>query len=246
MNILYQNLSLAPETESIAAQFNFSIQGLFHADQIQQEALVLTTQGLMVYAPDTKPWQIDFLSNARQHRRHYGGKETLVRACGIKSNQDPLTIIDATAGYGKDGFVLACAGAQVMLVERNPIMAALLDNALKRFYDDKVLSQNIHLTLHFGETLQFLDTQKELFDVIYWDPMHPTRQKSASVKKDMVQLQQWAQPETDPESLIKQSLLYAKDRVVLKWPSKVPSLPHLKPSFIYHGKTVRFEIFKIF
>lgn len=252
MDIFYEIQDLAGAAEKLADHYGFQYRGNIHHHDIQlnQEVLNLTPQGLMVISADAKPWQIDFLNAARQYRRKHGGSETLVRACGIKKNHEPLTIIDATAGYGKDGFVLACAGAKVILVERHPVMAALLENALKRFYESPIDSKNIDIQLCFSEAETFLkhhlnDFSSTLPDVIYWDPMHPVRQKSAQVKKDMAFLQRWIEPEIDPESLIALSLPYVKDRVVLKWPRKATPLK-LKSNFLYEEKTVRFEIFKSF
>ncbi len=249
MDIYCESPELANKAEKLAQRFHIDYKGIMEYSALTQEVLNLTSNGLMIYAPGTKPWKIDFLSTARQYRRKYGGVEMLARACGIKKNQEPLTIIDATAGYGKDGFVLACLGAKVMLIERHPVMAALLEDALKRFYEDPLLSQHIHLSLHFDDSIHFLTHELEkllpqLPDVIYWDPMHPERQKSAQVKKDMALLQQWVNAETNPEALVNFSLPYAKKRVVLKWPQKAPSLINLKPNFIYEGKTIRFEVFK--
>lgn len=246
MDIFYENQDLEEQTILFARQYGFQSQGLICPNAFKKEILYLTTEGLQICIPDTKPSQIDFLSAARQHRRIYGGKETLVKACGIKKDKKPITIIDATAGYGKDAFVLACYGANVILVEQHPVMAALLEDALKRFYAHTTLSHNVSLTLYCDNTVNFLKTLDELPDVIYWDPMHPSRQKSAQVKKDMAFLQQWVAPETELESLIQLSLPYAKDRVVLKWPRKAPGLNSIKPNFIYEEKTVRFEVFKNF
>jgi 16S rRNA (guanine1516-N2)-methyltransferase len=248
MEIYYETPDLANEVSILAQHYHFDEKGLLDVSILTQEVLALTHEGLMVYAPNAKPWQIDFLSSARQHRRKYGGSEVIARACGIKKNKEPLTIIDATAGYGKDGFVLACLGAKVILVERHPVMAALLEDALKRFYKNEI-SENITLKLCFSDTQDFLKNQlnnflPELPDVIYWDPMHPERQKSALVKKDMALLQRWTKPEMEPEELIKFSLPYAKDRVVLKWPKKAAALNNLKPNFVYEENTVRFEVFK--
>lgn len=250
MEIFYETDDLAEEVSRLAKCYDFDDRGEFIPAILHftHEVLLLTREGLMVCALESKPLHIDFLSAARQYRRKHGGSETLVRACGIKKNHEPLTIIDATAGYGKDGFVLACAGAKVIMVERHPVMAALLEDALKRFYQSPIDSKNIEIQLCFSDTETFLKHHLNDFlptrpDVIYWDPMHPVRQKSAKVKKDMAFLQRWIEPEIDPESLIALSLPYVKDRVVLKWPRKATPLK-LKSNFLYEEKTVRFEIFK--
>lgn len=256
--LFYEDLKYKKEAITLAEYYGFSIAGVFSqnsctlllADSDQQPILNLTQKGLMVYSKNTtKPWTIDFLSTQKHYRRHHGGSEMLVRACGIKKNQPPQTVLDLTAGLGRDAFVLACAGAKVIMIERHPIIAALLENAIQRLYSDTEASKNIQLTLYFDNAENFLKNQLQILipdfpDVIYLDPMHPKRQKSASVKKEMQMLQSWIPPENHPEVLLNLSLPYATQRVVIKWPRKAPALLTMTPDFSYEENTVRFEIYK--
>ncbi len=256
---------LIPQANEIAEKFNFilnpdpkelNISNIIHIKP-PIPILHLTTEGLMLQPENMKPWTIDFLSGAKDYRRKHGGSETLAKACGIKKNQVPLTILDLTAGFAKDAFVLACLGANVILVERHPVIAALLEDALKRFYLDSEACENINLTLYYNDAKHFLTNQLQsqeilvninssvidIPDIIYIDPMHPERKKSASIKKDMQILQQWIPPETHPEHLLELALNYAKKRVVLKWPRTSPPIKNHRPAFIYEKNTVRFEVY---
>ena len=60
---------------------------------------------------------VDFVAGAMAHRRKFGGGrgEAVAKAVGIKGAELP-SIIDATAGLGRDAFVLASIGCQVRLV----------------------------------------------------------------------------------------------------------------------------------
>jgi len=60
-------------------------------------------------------------------------KKTLVKACGIKKQYFP-TILDITAGMGRDAFSLALSGCQVTMLERHPMVAKWLEEALKELY----------------------------------------------------------------------------------------------------------------
>ncbi len=66
------------------------------------------------------------------HRRKFGGGrgEAVAKAVGIKG--DYLPDVDATAGLGRDAFVLASVGCRVRMLERNPVVAALLDDGPAR------------------------------------------------------------------------------------------------------------------
>ena len=76
---------------------------------------------------------IDFVQGKNNHRRlHGGGKgQDIAKAIGLHKITNP-TVLDLTAGMGGDAFVLASLGAQVTLVERNPFVHALLDDAFGR------------------------------------------------------------------------------------------------------------------
>ncbi|NHW59468.1 class I SAM-dependent methyltransferase, partial [Escherichia coli] len=71
------------------------------------------------------------------HRRKFGGGrgEAVAKAVGIKKDYLP-DVVDATAGLGRDAFVLASIGCKVRMVERHPVVAALLEDGLKRAYLD--------------------------------------------------------------------------------------------------------------
>ena len=59
-------------------------------------------------------------------------EEYVVRAVCGKGKVGGERVIDATAGLGEDSFLLAAAGYEVELYERDPIIAALLADSLER------------------------------------------------------------------------------------------------------------------
>ena len=69
----------------------------------------------------------DFVGGAARHRREFGGGagQPVARAIGLKGSQRPQ-VVDATAGLGRDAFVMASLGCRVTLVERSPVAAALV------------------------------------------------------------------------------------------------------------------------
>ncbi|HAD42901.1 MAG TPA: 16S rRNA (guanine(1516)-N(2))-methyltransferase, partial [Plesiomonas shigelloides] len=71
---------------------------------------------------------VDFVGGTMAHRRRFGGGrgEAVAKAVGIKKGYLP-DVVDATAGLGRDAFVLASIGCRVRLLERHPVVAALLD-----------------------------------------------------------------------------------------------------------------------
>ena len=65
--------------------------------------------------------------------------EMLVRAS--KSEKPGRKAIDATAGMGEDGSLLAAQGYEVTLYEQNPVIAVLLKDALRRAKKHPVLKE---------------------------------------------------------------------------------------------------------
>ncbi len=191
--------------------------------------------------PGFSPLFVDFSATALHQRRTAGKDLALVRA--IKP-QPGLKIIDATAGWGRDALVLAHHGAEVLMLERQPLMAALLEDGLARIEDDSPLKTRLSFCAE--DALSYLQRLKPLDypDIIYLDPMHPTREKSALVKKEMQVLQSLLGADLDAKALLTLALQRAKKRVVVKWPTRQPALS--KPHFSFAGKTVRFDCYEVF
>jgi 16S rRNA (guanine1516-N2)-methyltransferase len=188
--------------------------------------------------PNFLPLFADFTASSWDKRKAAGKKQGLIRACKPAAG---LYIVDATAGWGRDAAVLSRFGAKVLMLERHPVMAALLQDALMhRSETDKNL-----MDLHFLEVdaKYYLNDLKppQYPDVIYIDPMHPERSKAALVKKDMQALQKLIGTDEDALELIQCAMTRAKQRVVVKWPHHLK--PLLSPSFSIDGKTIRFDVY---
>ena len=82
-------------------------------------------------------------------RRLLHGKlngELLVRAARLKGIEEP-TLVDATAGLGQDSLLLAAAGFSVTLIECNPVIAAMLVDAIERARRDPELADAVRCRL---------------------------------------------------------------------------------------------------
>ena len=192
------------------------------------------------------PIVIDFISGKTAYRRKYGhaGGEAISKAVGIKKGHRP-NIVDATAGWGRDAFVLATLGCRVHMIERSELIAKLLEDGLRRAEQDEKIGELMkdRLSLSFG------DSQQELYhtpfepEVIYLDPMFPHKEKSALVKKDMQILQDIAEQDTDADALLHLALTIATNRVVVKRPSTADFLAGIKPNTSIKTKKHRFDIY---
>jgi 16S rRNA (guanine1516-N2)-methyltransferase len=194
------------------------------------------------------PVAADFSSPGLRHRRASGAPELLGRAAGV-GKKAPLRVVDATAGLGRDAFVLAGLGCEVLLCERDAVIAELLRSGLSMaaLGDDRALVDVAQrMTLYTGDTLQ-LDAPRLLgVDVICLDPMFPPRDKSAAVKKEMAMFQDILHRESaaaDADALLQWALRQDVARVIVKRPVRAAPLSQQSPSHSIHGKAVRYDVY---
>ncbi len=197
-----------------------------------------------------KQWILftDFVGGSSGYRRIHNNtiKQPLARAVGIKKGFRP-TIVDATAGMGEDGFVFACLGCQVTLVERSPIIAALLQDGLDRAADNsstaRIVQENMHLIV--GDARKVLHSLSHSPYSIYLDPMYPHKTKSALNKKEMRMIRAIVGDDQDAGALFSTSLQYASNRVVVKRPKGAETVTSLSPSHQIEMKNSRFDVYLV-
>ncbi len=189
----------------------------------------------------------DFVGGAVNHRLRFGGGrgQDLARAAGLKPGVNPH-IIDATAGLGRDAFLLASLGANVTLIERSPFMYHLLKEGMDRARDTGGITSDViaRMRLIKGDSIALLPGLAP--EIILVDPMHPTRQKSALVKAEMRQIREIVGVDEDQYELMRVALATASKRVVLKWPAKATPMAGLLPcSHQIIGKSTRYDVFML-
>lgn len=212
-------------------------------------ALVLTPENLQLRKLDEPKLGgifVDFVSGAMAHRRKFGGGrgEAVAKAVGIKKEYLP-DVIDATAGLGRDAFVLAALGCRVRMLERHPVVAALLDDGLQRGYQDAEIGPWLQerMSLIHASSITALSDITPAPDVIYLDPMYPHRQKSALVKKEMRVFQSLVGADDDADALLAPAIALAKRRVVVKRPDYAEPLAGQKAPSAVTTKSHRFDIY---
>lgn len=188
--------------------------------------------------------KVDFVEGAVAHRRKFGGGrgQDIAKAIGLKHGFTP-NVLDATAGLGRDSFVLATLGCNVTMMERMPIVAALLENGLARAQlNHDVADIADRMSLIYASSIEDMTLAKAP-DVIYLDPMYPHREKSAAVKKEMRVFQSLVGEDLDADNLLAPALKLAKYRVVVKRPSYAEPLNNQKPSTSINMKKNRFDVY---
>ncbi len=194
----------------------------------------------------------DFHGGTVRYRRQKGGGkgQMIAKAVGLGGGQ-ALRILDATAGLGRDAFVLASLGAEVTLIERVPEVRALLADGLAqavewgRGNDPELIPILGRMQLTDSDAMTHMCgiDPDDKPDVIYLDPMFPPRSKSAQVKKEMRVFHDLVGTDPDAAELLPAALQCAKKRVVVKRPRIAPTLSVEKPSHALEGKSNRFDVY---
>ena len=192
------------------------------------------------------PVRVDFVEGAVAHRRLFGGGsgQMIAKAVGIQAGVRPR-VLDATAGLGRDAFVLAELGCVVTLIERQPLIAALLADGLQRAQADAEVATIVaRMNLLAGNAIDLMKAWRdEAPQVIYLDPMFPHRDKTALVKKEMRLFRPLVGADDDAPDLLAAALALATHRVVVKRPRKAPAGAGEKPGYVLEGKSSRFDIY---
>ncbi|MEZ8631808.1 class I SAM-dependent methyltransferase [Vibrio lentus] len=251
LQLICEDATQIDHLNDLATRWNLS------HDENSDFALVLTSERLelrKVDEPKLGAIFVDLVGGAVGHRRKFGGGkgQAIAKAAGLNKGATP-TILDGTAGLGRDAFVLASLGCKVQMVERHPVVAALLDDGLQRAQKDPDIGgwvsermKLIHASSHDALDKLSNDPEFEQPDVVYLDPMYPhpeNKKKSALVKKEMRVFQSLVGADLDADGLFEPAMKLASKRVVVKRPDYASWLDEQKPSMAIETKKNRFDVY---
>lgn len=183
-------------------------------------------------------FSIDFNENKLNYGKIKSSlkKELISRALG--SGRYGLKILDLSAGLGIDAVFLAQLGYSVVALERNPLIYLALNEAISK-------TSMLDLKFVFADGLNYLQNQKFVADVIYFDPMFPEKSKSALPRQEMVFFRSLVGQDMDAIQVLQMAIKVPNiKRVVVKRPLKAPAL--LKPQSVVSGKLIRFDLYSGF
>lgn len=201
------------------------------------------TDGLALLDPASRARAVraDFLTPAFRGRlrRATAGGELLARAVGL-AKQPGRAVVDGTAGLGRDAVLLAALGARVTAYEREPVVALLLEDGLRRL----ALAPG-HEAVAGRIALRCEDIRRAEPPpgVLYLDPMFPEARHRHAAKRETEALRALAAPPPDEQEWMNLVRRWP-GRVVVKRPGKTPPLAGRKPHHRLAGKTVRFDVYE--
>ena len=248
---------VSAEEITLSKSLNISIIVFAQLTSSTKFYLRFSNEGLSLFLNEAKaPGAVivNFSQASMQRRmKNSISKQGIVKAVGIKRSNLP-SIVDGTAGLGKDSFLLASLGCSVTMYERSPIVHALLADGLQRgaTADAAVAAVIPNLQLrnfNFDATIK-LD---QSVDVVYLDPMFPESKRSARVKKDMYLLQRLLggeqqarskqENQRDEFNLLDAAKNIAEKRVVVKRGKASPYMGACKPDVEFKGSSNRYDVY---
>lgn len=195
-----------------------------------------------------QPVQVTLAGGKIGFRAQRAQHEMLVKAVMGRS-KDKLSVLDATAGLGRDSMIMAASGLSVLALERHPLIYSLLTDAWDRAKTcAEIVDQPVDFAIQFGDAAVYMQncTEQQRPDVIYLDPMFPENTRStALVKKEMRIFRRIAGDDMDADDLLALALNVARKRVVVKRHRKAPVLAGRSPSHQVTGKSSRFDVYAV-
>lgn len=190
-----------------------------------------------------EPLVVDFEIGAMGFRSQQNVRnELLVKAVLGRKKQELPSVLDVTAGLGRDSFILATLGCEVAMYERNLAVYLLLKDGLARAHLHS--SALARLSLQSADAIEVMPVSPTV-DVVYMDPMFPARDKSALVKKEMRIFKTLVGADEDAADLFEKACVAAKRKVVVKRPRKAPFVAEAKPTYSVEGRSSRFDIYQL-
>jgi 16S rRNA (guanine1516-N2)-methyltransferase len=193
--------------------------------------------------------------------------ELLLQAAKLTADKRAL---DATAGFGHDSLILASTGAQVTMLEQQPLLALLLLVEQQKMASEsnwqKLMARLTIINSTAEAYLASSDAQAANYDTIYLDPMFPDDSydnsktgKGAKVGKNMQALHGLVAPPTSEAEIklfeLAQTAITnsakqesaetgidnSSRRLIVKRPISAPHLAGQVPDESWQNEVVRFD-----
>jgi len=193
------------------------------------------------------PISADFLLADFARRRRLAGRrsEPLARAVGLGKGELPQ-VLDATAGLGRDSVLLAWLGCEVTAVERHPVVAALLQDGLRRAaaapLPMPMVAARVHLVVGDARLVLAAGVEPRP-DVVLLDPMFPRERRTALARRELQLLRRLVGDDEDAHELLARALQVARRRVVVKRHAQAPPLAGRRPDLRLAGASTRFDVY---
>ena len=227
--VCYAEEKFREKAEKLAKKLNTEIKSGLKENEL---SLLCDERGLTLTDGDLEV-RGDFAENRNRLSENNLRQEFLVKAVKSKNVGENPLVVDATAGLGEDSILLAAAGYRVMMFEYNPVICALLEDAMDRARKTDELREIINrMTLIEGDSTEKMSEINERPEAVFLDGL---------VKKKFQLLQKLEKPATDERKMYEEALKLRPKKIIVKRPLKGPVLEGTKPSYSIKGKAIRYD-----
>ncbi len=208
--------------------------------------LVRSASGRVELKPKTAPYGsvfVDFSQIEIHKPAARSLRQPLARALGLaRARGTTLRVVDATAGLGGDSWLMAALGCEVIALERSPVVFALLEDGLRRAseFELEVVGRIDAKCIDACDALR--NWKEPRPDVVFLDPMFPSKRKAALERKEMRALRSLVGSDEDAEALFDAAICLATRRVVVKLPLHAGPLAP-RPASEQKGKSMRYDVY---
>lgn len=202
---------------------------------LEKSSLILTMCNEHELIKVSSDWQ------SHQSRIVKAGKNSELLLKIAKLN-NTMSVIDGTAGFGIDGLILASTGANVTLIEQNPMLFLMLKTEQLKMSQHKNWQKLMsRIDIQFGDSGDILKNTNHV-DLIYLDPMFPNDSYKGAVNKNMQILHQFINPPTfDDEMNLFSSAMSQCQTLIIKRPISAPHFANMFPTQSMNNDVIRFD-----
>ena len=153
-----------------------------------------------------------------------------------------LNILDCTGGFARDSAIISSIGNRVTLIENNPVIMRVLNDAISRIRSTIVKNIFSNITTKFGDCINFIRTTNRKYDYIYFDFMFNVNKSALPSKKEQFLRRIVHNNVHRNQNIINEVLQRVGCKVIIKEHAKSNDYKHLDIINTYKEKVVKYHL----
>jgi hypothetical protein len=153
-----------------------------------------------------------------------------------------LNILDCTGGFARDSAIIAALGNNVTLIESNPVIMRVLNDAIERVCSATMNNIFNKITTKFGDCVDFIRTTNMKYDYIYFDFMFNTSKSALPLKREQFLRKLVHNDLKRNQDIISEVLQRVGCKVIIKEHVKSNDYKHLDIINTYKEKVVKYHL----
>jgi hypothetical protein len=153
-----------------------------------------------------------------------------------------LNILDCTGGFARDSAIISSIGNTVTLIENNPVIMRVLNDAISRIRSTVVKNIFSNITTKFGDCINFIRTTNRKYDYIYFDFMFNVNKSALPSKKEQFLRKIVHNNVYRNQNIIHEVLQRVGCKVIIKEHAKSNDYKHLDIINTYKEKVVKYHL----